>query len=79
MNELLLQAKINRFLKSSKNGEAVGPYQIPVETLKCVNYDILHILLESFIEVYKTGYTQTMVTLHFLGYPKTTNAQDCSE
>lgn len=51
----ILKDKIKASLKRSKNGKALRPDQIPVETLKYINDDTLGILLHQVNKIYKTG------------------------
>ena len=81
-NEVLkiLKTEIKTAIKNSKNGKAMGPDQIPVETLKCMNDETLEILLDLFNQVYKTGHIPEQWLLStFCAIPKATNAKDCCD
>ena len=76
----ILKEEIKSALKNSKNGKAVGPDQIPVESLKCINDETLDIIVDLFNTVYKTGNIPKQWLLStFCAIPKNTNAKDCSE
>lgn len=76
----ILKEEIRAALKNSKNGKALGPDQIPIVALKCMNDDTLNILLDLFNTVFKIENIPRQWLLSiFCAIPKTTIAKDCNE
>lgn len=71
MTFLMLREELRYALKNTKNGKATGPNQIPVETLKCLNEEIMDILQNSISNQWLLS---TFCTL-----PKIFNASNCND
>lgn len=60
--------KIKDNIKYKRIDKAAESDQTPMKTLKCMNDEMLYLLLDLFSAKHKTGHFETMVDLNLLRY-----------
>lgn len=76
----ILKVEVQYALKNAKTRKTPGPDEIPVELLKMMNEDNIHLLIRLFNKIYDTGEIPIdWLESTFIAIPKKQKARKCSD